>query len=137
MRESVRSRAKVSAHAQKFKFLNGRMRRREREFSNLNSNSNSFKNAIMTKSLKIVARNAPQRMNEVKMFILNNNVDIMLISEGNLTKKYYFKIPSYSIYHTTHAESTAHSDIAIIIESNTWHHELGNFKNNFLQITKN
>jgi len=39
-------------------------------------------------------------MNEIKMFILNNQIDIMLISETHFTKKYYFKIPSYLIYHT-------------------------------------
>jgi len=71
------------------------------------------------------------------MFILNDNVDIMLISEGNFTKKYYFKIPSYSIYHITHAEITAHSGTAIIIKSNMRHHELDNFKNDFLLATKN
>jgi len=71
------------------------------------------------------------------MFVLNNQIDIMdiiLILETHLTKKHYFKILSYSIYHTTHPDSTTHGDIAIIIKNNIRHHELDNFKSNFLQV---
>ncbi|KAH0948092.1 hypothetical protein HN011_006768, partial [Eciton burchellii] len=67
------------------------------------------------------------------MFILKNEIDIMLISETHLTKKYYFKIPSYSIYHTTYSDGIAHGVITIIIKNNIRHHELENFKTDFLQ----
>jgi len=75
----------------------------------------------MAQSLEIIARNANgvlQHMNEVIISILNNNIDIMLISETHLTRKHYFKIPSYSIYHITHPNSTAYSDTVIIIKNN-------------------
>jgi len=88
----------------------------------------------MTRSLRIVTGNAnglPQHMNE--MFSLNNNVDIMLISKTHLTKEHYYKILSYSIYHTTHLHDTAHGNTGIIIKNNIRHHELDNFKSNFLQ----
>jgi len=66
------------------------------------------------------------------MFIFNNNVDIILISETHFIKKGYFRMPSYSMYHTTHRDGTAHDDIAIIIKNNIRHHELNNFKSLFL-----
>jgi len=60
-------------------------------------------------------------MNELKIFNLNNKIDIMLISKTYLTKKHYFKISSYSIYYTQytiHLNGRAYDDIAIIIENN-------------------
>jgi len=57
----------------------------------------------------------------------------MLISETHFIKKHYFKIPSFSIYHITHSDDTAHSDIAIVIKNNIRHHDLRNFKSDFLQ----
>jgi exonuclease III len=88
----------------------------------------------MAQSLKIIAWNAngPSHMNEVKIFILNNQIDIMLISETQFTKKYYFKVSSYSIYHKTHP---AHDGTTNIIKNNIRHHELDNFKSDFLQAT--
>jgi len=74
-------------------------------------------------------------MNQVKMFILNNQIDIILISESHFTNKHYFKIPSYLIYHTTHPNGTAHDGIAIIINNNKRHHKLDNFKNEFFKAS--
>jgi len=68
-------------------------------------------NIIIAQSLKIIAWNAnelSQYMNEVNIFILNNQICIMLISESHFTKKHYFKIPCYLIYH-------AYSGTVIII----------------------
>jgi hypothetical protein len=48
------------------------------------------------------------------MFILNNQINTMLISEIYHTKKHYFKISSYSIYHIQMAQDM---DIAIIIKN--------------------
>jgi len=56
----------------------------------------------------------------------------MLILEIYLTVRYYFKISFYLIYHTTHIDGTAHSDIAIIIKNNIRYHEVDNFKRDFL-----
>jgi hypothetical protein len=64
------------------------------------------------------------------MFIRNNQIDIMLMSETHFTKKYYFKTPSYLIYHTTHGK--AHGGTSII-KINIRHHEIDNFKSEFLQ----
>jgi hypothetical protein len=72
-------------------------------------------------------------MNEVKIFTFNNQIDIMLISETHLIKNHYFKIPFYSIYHTTYPDGTVHGGTAIITKNNIRHHELDNFKSDFLQ----
>jgi hypothetical protein len=74
-------------------------------------------------------------MNEIIMFILNNQVDIILISEIHLIKKHHFKILSYAIYHTTHPDGTVHDGTPIIIKNNIWNHEVNNFKSDFLQAT--
>jgi len=70
-------------------------------------------------------------MNEVKMFILNNQIDIMLISEpykkALLQNTILLNIP----YNTSRC--TAHGGTAIIIKNNIWHHELDNLKSDFLQ----
>jgi hypothetical protein len=71
-------------------------------------------------------------MKEVKIFILNQKIYIMLISETHLIEKHYFKVSSYSKYHTPHP--TEHGDI-IIIKNNVWHHKLDKFKRDFLQNT--
>jgi exonuclease III len=90
----------------------------------------------MAQSLKIVAWNANdlcQHMNKVKIFIFNNQIDITLISETHLTKKHYFKIPSYLIYHTTYPDGITYDGTAIIIKNNIRNHEIDNFNSDFLQ----
>jgi hypothetical protein len=72
-------------------------------------------------------------MNEVKMYIFNNKIDIMLISQTYYTIKDYFKTSSYLIYHTTHTDGTAHSGTIITIKNNVQHHELNSFESKFLQ----
>jgi len=57
-------------------------------------------------------------MNEVKIYILNNQIDIILMLKTHFTKRHYFEIPSYLIYHTTRTDVTAHSGIAITIKNN-------------------
>jgi hypothetical protein len=69
--------------------------------------------------LKIVLWNAnwlAQHMEEVKNYIQNQQVD-MLISETNSTTRSYFKIPNYAIYDTQHPDGTAHEGTAILIKT--------------------
>jgi len=78
------------------------MRQSSRKFSNLNSYSNSLKD-IMVQSLEIaacIANGLILHLNQVKMIILNNNIDIILVSETYYIKKHYFKIPfhEYTIH---------------------------------------
>jgi len=43
-------------------------------------------------------------------------------------------MPSYSIYHITHSDDTTCSFTAIIIKNNIQHHELDNFRSDFLAV---
>ena len=61
--------------------------------------------------LKIVLWNAnglAQHTEEVKNYVQNEQVYIMLISETHFTTRGYFKIPNYAIYDTQHPDGTAH-----------------------------
>ena len=61
--------------------------------------------------LKIVLWNAnglAQHTEEVKNYVQNQQLDIMLISETRFTTRSYFKIPNYTIYDTQHPDGTAH-----------------------------
>ena len=79
----------------------------------------------MAMQLKIVLWNAnglAQHVEEVKNYIQNQKLDIMLISETYFTKKSYFKIPNYTIYDTQHPHGTASGGTAIIIKNGIEHH---------------
>ena len=72
------------------------------------------------KILRIAQWNANELQNhkeEIKIFLLQNQIDIMLISETHLTAKSYFSIPRYSFCHTNHPDGKAHGGMAILIRS--------------------
>lgn len=54
---------------------------------------------------------------EVKTFIQNQKLDIMLISETHYSNKSHLQISKYSIYNTKHPYGTAHGGTAIITRS--------------------
>lgn len=88
--------------------------------------------------LKIAVWNAnglQQHADEVKTFIKNHNMDIMLISETHFTKKNYFKVPKFTVYHTQHPDGTAHGGTAIIIKNTIKHHEISSYRHAHLQAT--
>ena len=59
----------------------------------------------------------------------------MLLFETNFTKWTYFKIPNFNIYYTKHPDGTAHGSTAIVVRSSLKHHELPNYKNDYIQAT--
>jgi exonuclease III len=80
----------------------------------------------MAQALKIGICNANgliPHVQEIKLFLLHNNIDIMLISETHFTNKSYLKIPNFNIYHTNHPDGAAHAGTAIIIRKNIKHYE--------------
>jgi len=50
--------------------------------------------------------------------IRSNKIDVMLISETHLTEKHYFKIPSYTIYHTT--QIVQHMEVLLLLLKTTY-----------------
>jgi hypothetical protein len=79
----------------------------------------------MAHILKTAAWNASglsQHAQEIKLFLQNFHLDILLVSETHFTERRYMKIPNYNIYHTTHPDETAHGGTAVIIRPNLKHH---------------
>lgn len=92
----------------------------------------------MPNTLKIGIWNAnglAQRSKELKYFLLEHNIDIMLISETHFTKKNYLSIPKYITYDTQHPDGTAHGGTAIIIKAELKHHENEKYNQKYLQAT--
>ena len=92
----------------------------------------------MRHKLKVAIWNAnglAQKSLEVKTFIKNENIDIMLISETHFTKKNYIKIPRYRVYNTNHPDGKAHGGTAIIIKNEIEHFVNTEYCKDYLQGT--
>lgn len=85
---------------------------------------------INTKLYKIALWNANGILNhkhEVELFLSNNKIDIMLVSESHLPTKYIFKIPHYAVYNAAHPDASRkrRAGAAIIIRQGIKHFLLG------------
>jgi exonuclease III len=72
---------------------------------------------------------------ELILFLKEQHIDILLISETHFTAESYIKIPNYRVYHTNHRDGTAHGGIAILIKHTTDHYQLQKYEENHLQAT--
>lgn len=81
------------------------------------------------------ANGLAQHAQEIKAFINNQNIDIMLISETHFTTKNFLKIHKYSIYDTKHPDRTAHGGSAVIIKDTIKHHEASKYIQEHIQAT--
>lgn len=84
----------------------------------------------MASVLKIDVQNAnglTQRTKELKYFLYEQNIDVMLISETHFTKKSYLNILHYNAYDTQHPDESAHGGSALIVKSTIKHHVNENF----------
>ena len=89
-------------------------------------------------TLKIAAWNSnglQQRALEIKTFIYNNNIDILLVSETHFTTKSYLKIPYYTIYDTKHPLGKAHGRTAVIVRNDIKHYLHSQVNKEYLQAT--
>ena len=92
----------------------------------------------MSEKLKISIWNAnglAQRSLELKTFLTQHDIDVILISETHFTSKSYLKIPNYEIYHTNHPENKAHGNSAVIVKKTIKHYENVSHRKNYLQAT--
>jgi exonuclease III len=92
----------------------------------------------MAKFLRIALWNANgiiKHKEELQVFLQNQLIDIMLISETHLTEKSYLKIPGYKLYHTIYPDNTAHAGPAILIKSTINHHQLHKYEKDYLHAT--
>lgn len=72
---------------------------------------------------------------EIMLFLKQNFIDILLISETHFTEKSYFKIPNYVTYHTNHPDKTGHAGTAILIKQSIKHYALPKYEEAMLQAT--
>jgi exonuclease III len=92
----------------------------------------------MAKFLRIALWNANGLIKckeELTIFLQDQLIDIMLISETHFTDKSHLKIPGHKFYHTNYPDNTAHAGIAIIIKSTIEHHLLNRYERDYLQAT--
>lgn len=88
--------------------------------------------------LKIVVWNANglnQHASELKQFIIDNSIDILLITETHFSNKSFIKIPKYSLNHTNHPSGRARAGSAIIIRQDIKYNVLQEYAKDYIQAT--
>ena len=88
----------------------------------------------MAKFLRIAlwkANGLYPHIKEVKLFVNQNYIDVLLISESHFTDGTHCSIPQYNIYHTNHPDATAHAVTAVIIRQTISHYELPSFQQDY------
>jgi len=63
------------------------------------------------------ANGLQQHKNEVKLFLNQNQIDILLIGETHFTSKNHFTIPGIDLCCTNHPDGTAHGGTAILTKT--------------------
>jgi exonuclease III len=56
------------------------------------------------------------RKGEVQLFLQQNKIDILLVSQTHFTTKIHFQIPQYNTYYTNHPDGNAHAGTAILVK---------------------
>lgn len=91
----------------------------------------------MASSLRITTWNANeafQRKSEIELFLTIEHIDILLLSETNLTEKSVFHIPNYCVYLTARPDHKAHGCSAIILRNK--YYKLSKLSNKEIQATR-
>ena len=81
------------------------------------------------------ANSLAQHKFELELFLKQQQIDILLISETHFTDKNYLKIHGYNFYHTQHPSGKAQGGTGIIIKSSIKHYELPSYQKDYLQAT--
>lgn len=88
--------------------------------------------------LKICFWNAnglSQHRNEVKNFLINQNIDILLVSETHFTVRNCFRINGYSTYDTKHPSGRACGGTALIVRNIVRHYPMPEYRTDHIQAT--
>lgn len=91
----------------------------------------------MLGNLKIVTWNTNGILNrklELEAFLLEQKIDICLISETHMTKTSTLKLRGYKIYSTIHPDNLAKGGCAIIIKENIKHNEESSIQTEQMQL---
>jgi hypothetical protein len=92
----------------------------------------------MNQFLRIALWNANglvEHYQETKLFITNQNIDILLVSETHFTERSFFTIPNYKLYSTEHPNNRARGGAAVLIRSNIKHYEMQKIQHDYLQAS--
>lgn len=92
----------------------------------------------MNPQLKIAVWNANGLVNhgpELKSFLGEHDIDIMLISESHFTNRSYLRIHNYTIYNTKHPNNAGWGGSALIIKNKLKHHEMPEYHTEHIQAT--
>lgn len=76
-----------------------------------------------------------QHKNELELFLIEQNIDVMLISETHLTARSIFKISGYIFYDTKDPRGRACGGSALLVKVRLKHHLLDEFCLDYLQAT--
>jgi exonuclease III len=81
------------------------------------------------------ANGLQQHKEEVKLFLKQNLIDILLVSETHFTHKNHYSIPGYDLCYTCHPDGTAHGDTAIVIKNTLEFYERPKYAEATIQAT--
>jgi exonuclease III len=81
------------------------------------------------------ANGLQQHKEEVKLFLKQNLIDILLVSETHFTYKNHYSIPGYDFCFTCHPDGTAHGGTAIIIKNTIEYYERPKYAEAAIQVT--
>lgn len=76
-----------------------------------------------------------QHENELRYFLIRNQIDVMIVSETHLTYRSYLRIICYTIYDTKDPRGTALGGTTILIKSRKTYLLLNSFSKDYLQTT--
>jgi hypothetical protein len=72
---------------------------------------------------------------ELKIFLIQNKIDVMIISETHFTSRSHFTLPEYVTCVTNHPADKAHGGTTILIKSHIAYAELPTYATPALQAT--
>lgn len=76
-----------------------------------------------------------QHYHEIKIFLMHQKIDILLVSETHFSDRSYFRIPNYNLYCTNHPNGRARGGAAVLVKSSLQHYELVRTQLNYLQAS--
>lgn len=93
---------------------------------------------MMFYKLKLAIWNAnglSQHKREVRKFLHDHEIDVMLVSETHFTNKNHFAIRGYIVYDTKHPDGKAHGGTAVLVKRGIKQCEVGKLSRRDIQAT--
>jgi len=81
------------------------------------------------------AKGLQQHKEEVKLFLNQNQIDILLISESRFTSRNHFTIPGYDLCYNNQPHGRAHGGTAILIKTTIAYYEQLKYAEPVIQAT--